>query len=284
MVCHETYRDAKGQWVFPAEVVERDGALVHVDTGEAILAGPVESMSKSKKNVVDPDDIIARYGADTARWFMLSDTPPERDVQWTEAGIEGAWRFVQRLWRLVSELKERACKPGTAMPDSIGADALALRRDAHKALHNVSTDVEALRFNRAVAHIYEFTNTLSAVPDGAGKDLAWAIREALELLVIMVGPMMPHLGEECWTALGQEGLLAEAPWPKAEPELLVEDTITIAVQVNGKRRDELTVARDAAKEDIEAAALQLDNVVRAIEGREVRKVIVVPQRIVNVVA
>jgi leucyl-tRNA synthetase len=284
MVCHETYRDAKGQWVFPAEVVERDGALVHVDTGEAILAGPVESMSKSKKNVVDPDDIIARYGADTARWFMLSDTPPERDVQWTEAGIEGAWRFVQRLWRLVSELKERACKPGTAMPDSIGADALALRRAAHKALHNVSTDVEALRFNRAVAHIYEFTNTLSAVPDGAGKDLAWAIREALELLVIMVGPMMPHLGEECWTALGQEGLLAEAPWPKAEPELLVEDTITIAVQVNGKRRDELTVARDAAKEDIEAAALQLDNVVRAIEGREVRKVIVVPQRIVNVVA
>jgi leucyl-tRNA synthetase len=167
----------------------------------------------------------------------------------------------------------------------MGEEALALRRAAHKALNEVSRDIEALRFNRAVAHIYEFTNTLSSLPVESGEDLSWALREALEILIVLVGPMMPHLGEECWKVLnaGQE-LLAQTSWPKVDPALLVEDTVTIAVQVNGKRRDELTVARDATKEDIEAAALKLENVLRAIEGRDVKKVIVVPQRIVNVVA
>jgi len=206
-------------------------------------------------------------------------------VQWTEAGVEGAWRFVQRLWRLIGDLGPRACPPGTDMPEAFSDEALALRRAAHKALHEVSRNIEALRFNRAVAHIYEFTNTLSALGEKNGEDLAWALREALEILIILTGPMMPHLAEECWNALGaRETLLAQTPWPEAESGLLIEDTVTIAVQVNGKRRDELTVARDAAKEDIESAALKLDNVVRAIEGREVKKVIVVPLRIVNVVA
>ncbi len=288
MVNHETYRAADGSWVAPVDVrIEGENGerrAFDAGTGAAVSIGPVEKMSKSKHNTVDPEDIIGHYGADTIRWFMLSDSPPERDVQWTEAGVEGAWRFVQRLWRLVDELVPRMCPPGSAMPGSPGEDALNLRRAAHKALHNVSTDIEALRFNRAVAHIYEFTNTLSSLPEAAGGDLAWAIREAVEIVVILCGPMMPHLGEEWWSALGTGALLAETPWPKADPALIVEDTVTIAVQVNGKRRDELTVARDAAKEDIEAAALKLDNVVRAIEGREVRKVIVVPQRIVNVVA
>ena len=163
-------------------------------------------------------------------------------------------------------------------------DALALRRAAHKALYDVSRDIEALRFNRAVAHIYEFTNTLSAQPEESGDGLDWALREALEILIILTGPMMPHLAEECWSMLGHDQLLAETPWPEADQTLLVEDTVTIAVQVNGKRRDELIVARDASKEDIEAAALKLDNVLRAIEGRQVKKIIVVPHRIVNVVA
>ncbi len=284
MVCHETYKDAEGQWVLPSDVVERDGALVHAETAEPISVGPVESMSKSKKNVVDPDDIIARYGADTARWFMLSDTPPERDVQWTEAGIEGAWRFVQRLWRLVNELAEAAARPGAAQPATLGEGALALRRAAHKALHEVTGDLEALRFNRAVARLYELANTLSGVKPLSEPGFDWALREAADLLVQMVGPMMPHLGEECWARLGHKSLLAGEPWPEADSALIVEDMVTIAVQVNGKRRDELTVARGAAREDIEAAALKLENVVRAIEGRTVKKVIVVPQRIVNVVA
>jgi leucyl-tRNA synthetase len=167
----------------------------------------------------------------------------------------------------------------------MGEEALALRRAAHKALNEVSRDIEALRFNRAVAHIYEFTNTLSSLPGEGGEDLSWALREALEILIVLVGPMMPHLGEECWKVLNaRQELLAQTSWPKVDPALLVEDTVTIAVQVNGKRRDELTVARDATKEDIEAAALKLENVLRAIEGRDVKKVIVVPQRIVNVVA
>ncbi|MFQ5626362.1 MAG: class I tRNA ligase family protein, partial [Methyloligellaceae bacterium] len=258
---------------------------VHVRTGAPLIIGPVEKMSKSKHNTVDPEDIIGHYGADTIRWFMLSDSPPERDVQWTEAGVEGAWRFVQRLWRLMGELGPRACPAGCAMPDTVGEEALALRRAAHKTLHNVSSDIEALRFNRAVAQIYEFTNTLSSLPGADGEDMAWALREALEILIILFGPMMPHLGEECWKALNKSAaLLAETPWPEADSALLVEDMVTIAVQVNGKRRDELTVAREASKEDIEAAALKLENVLRAIEGREIRKVIIVPQRIVNVVA
>jgi len=289
MVNHETYKLGDGSWVTPSDVqISGEGEAriaKHAVTGAPVSIGSIEKMSKSKHNTVDPEDIIAHYGADTIRWFMLSDSPPERDVQWTEAGVEGAWRFVQRLWRLVGELGPRACPPGTVMPETMSDDAVALRRAAHKALNEVSADIEALRFNRAVAHIYEFTNTLSAQPETSSADMCWALREALEILIILTGPMMPHLAEECWKALGaKDVLLAQTPWPQADEALLVEDTVTIAVQVNGKRRDELTVARDASKEDIEAAALKLENVVRAIEGREVRKIIVVPQRIVNVVA
>jgi len=289
MVNHETYQLEDGSWVVPSDVVikgegEKRSAVL-AKTGAPVKIGPIEKMSKSKYNTIDPEDIIGHYGADTIRWFMLSDSPPERDVQWTEAGVEGAWRFVQRLWRLIGELAPRACPAGNPKPESFSDDALALRRAAHKALNAVSEDIEALRFNRAVAHIYEFANTLSAQPDNSEKDYAWALREALEILIVLFGPMMPHLGEECWKDLGTgQASLAETPWPAPESSLLVEDTVTIAVQVNGKRRDELTVARDARKEDIEAAALKLENVMRAIEGRDVKKVIVVPQRIVNVVA
>ena len=289
MVNHETYKAEDGTWVTPVDVrIEGDGenrTAVHAETGAPVSIGSVEKMSKSKHNTVDPEDIIAHYGADTIRWFMLSDSPPERDVQWTEAGVEGAWRYVQRLWRLIGDLGPLACAPGTARPASFSEGSLAVRRAAHKALDAVSKDIEALRFNRTVAHIYEFTNVLSALDTAESDDDKWVLREALEILVILTGPMMPHLGEECWKALGaSDNLLAETPWPKPETELLVEDSVTIAVQVNGKRRDELTVARDATKEDIEAQALELESVLRATEGRDIRKVIVVPQRIVNVVA
>ena len=287
MVTHETYKDAQGRWLIPEEVARRDGKAVHVKTGEPIVAGAVESMSKSKKNVVDPDDIISAYGADTARWFMLSDTPPERDIEWTAAGVEGAHRFLQRVWRLVSEAASKGAPPGAEKPREFGPEALALRRAAHRATAAVTGAIEKLRFNTAVAQIYELANALSVRLQAAGtqsKDVRYALREAAELLARIAAPMVPHLAEECWAMLGHNTLIAEAPWPKADQALLVEDTITIAVQVNGKRRDELTIARDAAKEDIEAAALKLDNVVRAIGGRKIKKVVVVPQRIVNVVA
>ena len=286
MVNHETYKDAAGKWVPPSEVlvdmVDGNRVAKHVETGAPVSIGPVEKMSKSKKNTVDPNDIIDQYGADTARWFMLSDSPPERDVQWTDAGAEGAWRFTQRFWRLATEGAEELCPVGTAMPDLDDA-AAALHRIAHQSLSAITEDIEHLRFNRAVARIYELANAISGFKpeNDAGK---WAKREALEFMVLCSAPMMPHLAEECWAALGHETMIVETSWPVADPALLVDDRITIAVQVNGKRRDELTVASDAGKEDVERAALALEKVERAIDGKTVRKVIVVPGKIVNIVA
>jgi leucyl-tRNA synthetase len=296
MVVHETYRrtgTVNPEWLLPTEVrIEGEGdnrKATEIATGKPAEIGSIEKMSKSKKNLVDPDDIIASYGADCARWFVLSDSPPDRDVIWTESGVAGASRFIQRIWRLTEEIADsKGCKLGTAQPATFSVDATVLRRAVHKALANVSQAIELLRFNVGVAQVYEATNALATAmskPDcGAQDGMAWAIREAGELIVQMIGPMTPHLAEQCWARLGYNTLLAEAAWPVADPALLVDDTIVIAVQVNGKRRDELTLPRDATKEETEAAALKLDSVIRALDGKAPKKVIVVPQRIVNVVA
>jgi leucyl-tRNA synthetase len=245
-------------------------------------------MSKSKKNTVDPDDIIATYGADTARWFMLSDSPPERDVIWTEEGVQGAGRFVQRLWRLIGEAAEVAAPPGTPRPASFGEPALALRKAAHRALAHVSEDIERLRFNVCVAHIYEFFNafqgSLAALETQPTADYQWAVREAADTLVRLFHPMMPHLAEQCWAALGHKSLVSTESWPEVEQDLLVETTITLPVQINGKKRADVTIARDANNSEVEAAVLALEAVKRALDGKPPRKIIVVPQRIVNVVA
>jgi leucyl-tRNA synthetase len=287
MVTHETYLSSNGQWLLPSEVrVEGEGEnrrAIELATGEPVQIGSIEKMSKSKKNLVDPDDIIQSYGADCARWFMLSDSPPERDVIWTEAGVAGAGRFIQRVWRLIDDVAEVAAPKGAPKPAAFGAEAEELRRAAHKAAAKVGQNIEALRFNVAVAQIYELANVLQTALNRNGHGLPWALREAAELLVQLIGPMMPHLGEECWARLGYNSLLADQPWPQPEGSLLVDDTITIAVQVNGKRRDELTIARSAAQAEVEAAVLKLEPVIRALQGRPVKKVIVVPQRIVNVV-
>jgi leucyl-tRNA synthetase len=288
IVVHETYRSENGDWLTPAEVrFEGDGpsrTAVAVSTGRPVEIGAIEKMSKSRKNVVDPDDIIAHYGADTARLFIVSDSPPDRDIIWTDAGVTGAGRQVQRISRLVDEVAGRSSvKKGAPRPATFSPEALVLRRTAHKVLNGVSQNIEGLRYNVAVAQMYELTNALSGAMAKSGDGLDWAVREAAELLVRMMGPMLPHLAEDCWERLGYNTLLADQPWPEADPALLVDDQITIAVQVNGKRRDELTIARTATKEEVEAAALKLDAVARALEGRAVAKVIVVPQRIVNVV-
>jgi len=289
MVVHETYRGPKG-YVTPAEVriEEADGGrrASLIASGEPIEIGPIEKMSKSKKNVVDPDDIIASYGADTARWFMLSDSPPERDVIWTEAGVEGAHRFVQRLWRLVSE--SAPALAGVAPCAAADGGAGEVSRATHKVLKAVGDDIRKLAFNRAVARIYELANTLQAplAAASAGKaDAAMrgALRQATEFLVVMIAPMMPHLAEECWAALGGKGLAAEQPWPAFDAALTVDNEFVYPVQVNGKKRGDLTIARDADQAAVEKAALALDFVEKALEGRAPKKVIVVPQRIVNVV-
>ena len=243
-------------------------------------------MSKSKRNTVDPDDIIATYGADVARWFMLSDSPPDRDVIWSEERVQGASRFVQRMWRLVNECAEIAKTAPPARPASFGADALVLRKASHGALDKVSSGIEKLHFNVCLAYIREFSNALAEVLATQGRpsdDLAWAVREAGVILVQLFAPMMPHLAEECWQRLGQSGLVSDAAWPQIERDLLVEDTVSLVVQVNGKKRGEVTVARDAQNPQIEAAVLALDAVKQALGGKTVRKVIIVPMRIVNVV-
>jgi leucyl-tRNA synthetase len=287
MVTHETYKSETGTWLLPTDVEIRgegaDRTAIEIATKKPAVIGSIEKMSKSKKNLVDPDDIIANYGADCARWFMLSDSPPERDVIWTEDGVQGASRHVQRIWRIIDDLADKVPKD-TARPASFSPESMELRRAAHKALDAVGRHIEALRFNVAVAQIYEFTNALSAALAKSNQDLAWSLREAGLILVQLISPMMPHLAEECWARLGYNTLLANASWPVAEAALLVDDNVTIAVQVNGKRRDELTIARTAAAKDVEAAALKLDSVIRALEGKAPKKVIVVPQRIVNVVA
>jgi leucyl-tRNA synthetase len=288
MVTHETYRSKAGVWLWPNEVrIEGEGdsrRAIEIATGQEAEIGAIEKMSKSKRNTIDLDEFIAQFGADTARWFVLSDSPPERDVIYTDVGVEGARRFVQRVWRLTEEVAERTGRAPPARPNAFGPEADSLRRAAHKALNNVGRNIEALRFNVAVAQIHELANSLGSSLQKSDPGLDWALREAGELIVQMIGPMMPHLAEECWARLGYNTLLAVQPWPEAEAALLVDDTITIAVQVNGKRRDELRIARDAANAAVEAAALQLEGVQRALGGKPIKKVIVVPQRIVNVVA
>jgi leucyl-tRNA synthetase len=289
MVVHETYRN-DGGWVQPAEVmIEGEGEKRRaklLSDGSSVEIGSIEKMSKSKKNVVDPDDIIASYGADTARWFMLSDSPPERDVIWTEAGVEGAYRFVQRIWRLIGEASEGLKSAGVASGDA--GEAGAIRKVAHKTLKAVGEDIDRLAFNKAVARIYELVNALhpalTAIAAGkADAALTSAAKEGVNILVQLIAPMMPHLAEECWVVLGHKGMVADTPWPVFDPALIVENDVTMPVQVNGKKRGDLTIGRDADQAAVIEAVLAMDVIQTTLNGAQPKKVIVVPQRIVNVV-
>lgn len=290
MVTHETYKSPAGEWVAPVDVVlETFGEgrrAKHLKSGETIAIGSIEKMSKSKKNVIDPDEIVATYGADTARWFMLSDSPPERDVQWTEAGVEGASRFQQRIWRLVGETVELAKQSSEIVAVSDDEEALGLRKIVHRAVHNVGGDIEGLRFNRAVAQIYELTNALvrsAGLASAAPAARIGALQEGVERLIQLLAPMMPHLAETCWEALGKTGLVADAPWPPVDAALLVDDTVTLPIQVNGKRRGEITVPKGLPAAEVESKVLSLDEIVRILDGKAPKKIVIVPDRIVNVV-
>ncbi|GAA4008361.1 leucine--tRNA ligase [Sphingomonas swuensis] len=258
MVTHETYRGPDG-WLSPEEAASAREAGLPVENGR------VEKMSKSKKNVVDPDSIIARYGADAVRWFMLSDSPPERDLEWSIGGIEGAARFVQRVWRLA-----------TAPVVSEGSDG-ALVRKLHRAVAGVGSAIEGLQFNKAVAALYELTSAIEKASPSADRS------NAIRILVLLVAPMAPHLAEEAWAALGEQGMVVDQPWPAHDPALLVDDEVTIAVQVNGKLKATLMAPRGAAREDLQAMALAADKVAALVGSGAPRKVIVVPDRLVNIV-
>ena len=292
MVTHETYKSADGHWLEPDQVtIDAKGdsrTAVHRDDGRPVTIGSIEKMSKSKKNTVDPEDIIATYGADTARWFMLSDSPPERDVEWTAAGIEGAWRFVQRFWSTVDEFGKpladiQADDAGTGLSD----DAASLKKATHKAIDAVTKAIEGLHFNTAVAQLYELNNTVRKIaPDLSTKsetaDQA-TLKQALNIMVQLISPLTPHLAEECWQTLGNDGLVLDRTWPKADPALLEDDTVTLPIQVNGKRRAEIEIPKDLDKAEIEKAVLAMERVQTVLDGQPVKKMIVVPNRIVNIV-
>ncbi|WAC23468.1 leucine--tRNA ligase [Blastomonas sp. SL216] len=265
MVTHQTWQDTNGKWLGPEQVEKNGEDWIITATGETAIAGRVEKMSKSKKNVVDPDEIVNRYGADAVRWFMLSDSPPERDLPWSEAGIEGCWRFVQRLWRVFNsvEAAEGQDKP--------------LERKLHQTIDLIGKDIEALAFNKAVARLYELTNAIEKAETSASRNIA------VRALARLVAPMVPHLAEEAWEILEGHGLIADAAWPEVDPALLVEDEVTIAVQIKGKLRDTLTVAKGLPNEELERLALASDKVQRSLDGAPIRKVIVVPDRLVNLV-
>ncbi len=287
MVCHKTFQDEEGNWLNPEQVEQNpDGTAHAIDDGRAVTVGRSEKMSKSKLNVVDPGPTIDAYGADAARLFMLSDSPPERDLEWTEAGIDGAWRYLNRLWRL---FEAGASSPAgfdargeTPEVAQLSEAAVELKRTVHKTIHAVTDEIEKFHFNKAVALIRELSNRLEAV-DWNDPGTASVMREALEALVKMLAPMVPHLAEELWQRLGHDKLLATTPWPEADPAWLVEDEVTIAVQVMGKLRATLKMPKGVDKDAALTVAMEDDNVLRAIGGKELRRVIFVPDKILNLV-
>jgi leucyl-tRNA synthetase len=282
MILHESYKDPEGKYLFPEEVEKRGDVAVKRGTNQPVTILGIETMSKSKKNVVPPEVLADTYGVDAARWFLMSDSPPERDALWSDSGIEGAWRYVQRAWRMVSEAAPHLPGFGSVAPDGFGPDALALRQVTHRTIAAMTEDLEKFRFNKGVARMYEFVNVLSDFKPANDAD-QWALREALETLVVLMNPMVPHVAEECWQVLGGTTMVVHTPWPKADPALTRLDTVTIAIQVNGKRRDEIDMPKDSDPKAVEAAVLALESVVKAIDGKPVKKVIIVPNRIANVV-
>lgn len=291
MVTHETYQDKNEKWVGPDlvrfETNEGVRTAFHIETGEPITIGGIEKMSKSKLNGIDPDDILKSHGADAARWFVLSDSPPERDVQWTEAGIDGATRFVQRVWRVLNEA-QNLLKADVSDHSEEDKAALEYRKIVHKAAKNVAEEIEGLRFNRAIAQLYELTNATTKFLQDVTKDpnsaRRAALREGIDMYVICLSPFMPHLAETVWASMDKQGLVSDALWPTIDETLLVEETMVLPIQVNGKRRGEITVAKDASNDVIESQALSVDAVARILDGEKPKKIIIVPNRIVNIVA
>ncbi len=261
MVTHETYSTPDGKWLALNEI--KDGKII--GTGEPVTVGRIEKMSKSKKNTVDPEPMFDTYGADAVRWFMLSDSPPERDLPWSEAGIEGTWKFVQRLWRLFES------------PRGNSGDDKDIDRALHRAIDGIGKDIDALQFNKAVARVHSLANAIEKAAPSESRDTA------IKTLVRLIAPMLPHLAEEAWAAMGNDGLVADAAWPEADPALLIDNEATIAIQVNGKLRDTINVAKGTPKDALEALALASANVVRMLDGATPKKVVVVPDRLVNVV-
>jgi leucyl-tRNA synthetase len=283
MVCHETYKSKSGDWVFPIDVKENGGNLFHIDTNEEIIKGPIESMSKSKKNVVDPENIIKEYGADTARWFMLSDSPPERDINWSLSGINGAWKFTQKFWRVVYDCHDVFDVNLTNRPPKFNPSSNQLRKNVHKYLKAITNSIDAFQMNVAVANIHQLTSEINNFKPTSEEE-KWSLKEALVILLRVTEPMMPHLVEECWALLGNTKSIIEKDWPKYEESLLIDNNAKIIVQVNGKKRGELNLPINTSEQDVLNEAMKLDNIKKIINTNDkIQKKIYIPNKIINIV-
>ncbi|MGE0754004.1 MAG: class I tRNA ligase family protein, partial [Alphaproteobacteria bacterium] len=292
MICHETYKSSEGKWLSPDDIVKgEDGRFVEATTRKPVTVGRIEKMSKSKRNTVDPRHIMESYGADSARLFMLSDSPPDRDLEWTDAGIEGAWRYINRLWRLVLAHKglfARSFDVDAMMAAIMKSEqknnpAKELVRMTHKTVKSVTEDIDRFHFNKAIARLRELTNLIEQTKPHSSED-EFAVQMSLKAVIPLLGPFMPHLAEEMWQQLGNATILSAQPWPSYDPVWVVDDEVTIAIQVNGKLRTTLQLPKDMDKDILQAQVMELEQIRSALQDKSVRKVIVVPNRIVNVVA
>ena len=281
MVCHETYKTVTGSWLFPSEVVQDDNLWKHSKTGEIINKGRSEKMSKSKRNVVDPSEIIDAYGADTARLYMLSDSPPDRDLEWTEAGIQGSWRFLNKIWRMIEQFSDKVDHSAKSVPKNF--DPLtSLHKEMHKTIANVTGDLDKFHFNRAVARIREFTNSVSNFHIKT-VDADWMRTQCYNTIVQLIYPIVPHIAEELWQKMGNDKCLYQTTWPQWDSTLLEDETVIIAIQVNGRLRGKIEIPRNSDRELTEARALADEKVQRTLSGRKPVKVVVIPNKVVNFV-
>ena len=278
MVCHETYQDKGGNWLYPEQVQRTKEGYITKDSGDKVVAGPSIKMSKSKYNTVDPDAIVEKYGADTARLFMLSDSPPERDLEWSEMGVEGCYKYLNRLWRL----SEGFDTSKNQKIENVEGELLEVRKLTHKTIHNVTKDLEGFHFNKAVARIRELTNALEKMKKESDVEKA-VFSEGFQAVLKLFNPFIPHITEELWGNIGNKESLINTKWPVAEKELLVDDTVTIAIQVNGKLRATIEMPKDSSKEEIEKLAFNDPKVNTQTEGKQIKKVVYVPNKILNVV-
>ena len=283
MVCHETYKTETNDWVFPDDVIEQDGLFKHIKTKESIFKGPVESMSKSKKNVIDPENIIKEYGADTARWFMLSDSPPERDINWSLSGINGAWKFTQKFWRVVRNCKNIFDIDINIVPENISQKTIGFRKKIHQNLKLITDSVNNFQMNVAVAKIHELTSDINSF-SAEHEDSRWAKKEALNILVRVTEPMMPHIAEECWSMMGNSASIIESAWPTLEESLLINDEVMIIVQINGKKRGELKLPNGSGEDVVFNESMKLDNINKFVtQNVLIKKKIYIPNKILNIV-
>ena len=282
MVCHNTYQNQEKSWVFPDDVEKKGNEFFQISTGEKIIEGQIESMSKSKKNVIDPQSIIKTYGADSARWFMLSDSPPEKDINWSESGINGARKICQKIWSLIDTNKKYLTSNNDQSQKIYSGSALDLVRGVHKNLSSITQSIEKFQMNVSIAKVFEIVNSILKFEIKEEQDKQ-AISESLYILIRIIEPMVPHLAEECWSLAGGQGSLSKEPWPVVITKYLETDEATIVIQINGKRRGEVIVSKDASEEDVYAEIKNIKNIKDALSGKNILKSIYVPNKILNIV-